>query len=153
MRAAVLILFLASSLAFGGCLMRQRTGKDGKGPEISMDNSEISVSIHADEAELLSGERSWFNKEEEQAIQQHNALFYKHIPEEEVFRLCFRFATQEDHPQEVLTLSATQLFERMKSAHPSVMRGMTAYSLSRILPQLGERVHTAKGNVYRVVAC
>ena len=104
-------------------------------------------------AELLSGERSWFNKEEEQAIQQHNALFYKHIPEEEVFRLCFRFATEEDHPQEVLTLSATQLFERMKSAHPSVMRGMTAYSLSRILPQLGERVHTAKGNVYRVVAC
>ena len=104
-------------------------------------------------AELLSGERSWFNKEEEQVIQQHNALFYKHIPEEEVFRLCFRFATKEDHPQEVLTLSATQLFERMKSAHPSVMRGMTAYSLSRILPQLGERVHTAKGNVYRVVAC
>ena len=104
-------------------------------------------------AELLSGKRSWFNKEEEQVIQQHNALFYKHIPEEEVFRLCFRFATQEDHPQEVLTLSATQLFERMKSAHPSAMRGMTAYSLSRILPQLGERVHTAKGNVYRVVAC
>ena len=104
-------------------------------------------------AELLSGERSWFNKEEEQVIQQHNALFYKHIPEEEVFRLCFRFATEADHPQEVLTLSATQLFERMKSAHPSVMRGMTAYSLSRILPQLGERVHTAKGNVYRVVAC
>ena len=103
-------------------------------------------------AELLSGERSWFNKEEEQAIQQHNALFYKHIPEEEVFRLCFRFATEADHPQEVLTLSATQLFERMKAAHPSVMRGMTAYSLSRILPQLGERVHTAKGNVYRVVA-
>ena len=104
-------------------------------------------------AELQSGERSWFNKEEEQAIQQHNALFYKHIPEEEVFRLCFRFATQEDHPQEVLALSATQLFERMKSAHPSVMRGMTAYSLSRILPRLGERVHTAKGNVYRVVVC
>ena len=102
-------------------------------------------------AELQSGERSWFNKEEEQAIQQHNALFYKHIPEEEVFRLCFRFATQEDHPQEVLTLSATQLFERMKATHPSVMRGMTVYSLSRILPRLGERVHTAKGNVYRVV--
>ena len=101
---------------------------------------------------ILSGERSWFNKEE-QAIQQHNTLFYKHIPEEEVFRLCFRFATEADHPQEVLTLSATQLFERMKSAHPSIMRGMTAYSLSRILPQLGERVHTAKGNVYRVVAC
>ena len=104
-------------------------------------------------AELLSGERSWFNKEEELAIQQHNALFYKHVPEEEVFRLCFRFATEEDDQQKVLTLSATQLFERMKSAHPSAVRGMTAYSLSRILPQLGERVHTAKGNVYRVVEC
>ena len=104
-------------------------------------------------AELLSGERSWFNKEEEQTIQRHNALFYKHVPEEEVFRLCFRFATEEDHPQKVLTLSATQLFERMKSTHPSAMRGMTAYSLSRILPRLGERVHTAKGNVYRVVEC
>ena len=39
--------------------------------------------------ELLSGERSWFNKEEEQTIQQHNALFYKHVPEEEVFRFAF----------------------------------------------------------------
>ena len=104
-------------------------------------------------AELLSGERSWFNKEEEQTIQRHNSLFYKHVPEEEVFRLCFRFATEEDNPQEVLSLSATQLFERMKAAHPSIMRGMTAYSLSRILPQLGERVHTTKGNVYRVVEC
>ena len=104
-------------------------------------------------AELLSGERSWFNKEEEQAIQQHNALFYKHVPEEEVFSLCFRFATKEDDAHKVLTLSATQLFERLKAAHPSAMRGMTAYSLSRILPQLGERVHTAKGNVYRVVEC
>ena len=55
----------------------------------------------------------------------NNALFYKHVPEEEVFRLCFRFATKEDNPQEVQTLSATQLFERMKAAHPSVMRGMT----------------------------
>ena len=49
-RAAVLILFLASTLAFGGCLVRQQTGKDGKGPEITMDNSEISASIHAEES-------------------------------------------------------------------------------------------------------
>lgn len=39
----------------------------------------------------------------------------------------------------------------MKQAHPAAMRGMTAYSLSRVLPQLGERIHTMKGNVYRVV--
>ena len=70
-------------------------------------------------AELLSGERSWFNKEEEQAIQQHNALFYKHIPEEEVFRLCFRFATQEDHPQ---YMPASQsYFERNAEPFPSFL--------------------------------
>ena len=40
--------------------------------------------------------------------------------------LCFRFTTEEDHSQEVLALSTTQP---------------------------GERVHTAKGNVYRVVEC
>ena len=34
-RAAVLILFLASTLAFGGCLVRQQTGKDGKGESLS----------------------------------------------------------------------------------------------------------------------
>ena len=62
-RAAVLILFLASALAFGGCLARQKTGKDGKGPEIAMDQSEISVSIHADDAELLSGVTAYDKKD------------------------------------------------------------------------------------------
>ncbi|MDE5676843.1 VapE domain-containing protein [Phocaeicola sp.] len=115
---------------------------------IPVDHEQLYAQL---KAELLSGERCWFTKEEEEIIDRNNALFYKHIPEEEVFRLCFRFATTEDDPQEIQVLSATQLFERMKAAHPSAMRGMTAYSLSRILPQLGERVHTAKGNVYRVV--
>ena len=49
-RAAVLILFLASTLAFGGCLVRQQTGKDGKGPEITMDNCEIYASIVAEDS-------------------------------------------------------------------------------------------------------
>ena len=53
------------------------------------------------------------------------------------FRLCFRFAMVEDDLQKVLTFSVTQLFGRMKSIHPSVIRSMTAYSLSRILPLLG----------------
>lgn len=73
------------------------------------------------------------------------------MPEEEVFRLCFRFAAEADEKRMVLSLSATQLFEHMKAAHPSAMRGMTAYSLGRVLPQLGERMYTSAGNVYRVV--
>ena len=57
--------------------------------------------------------------------------FYKHVPEEEYS------AMVEDDLQKVLTFSVTQLFGRMKSIHPSVIRSMTAYSLSRILPLLG----------------
>ena len=116
--------------------------------------------------ELESGERYWFTKEEEEQIQRNNALFYKHIPEEEIFRSVFRFATDEEwnayasaaangttkaDTPEVLQLNASQIFEAMKLHSPAAMRGMTAYSLSRILPQLGERLHTMKGNVYRVV--
>ena len=46
--------------------------------------------------ELERGERYWFTKEEEEQIQRNNALFYKHIPEEEIFRSVFRFATDEE---------------------------------------------------------
>jgi len=101
--------------------------------------------------ELLQGERYWFNKEEEAAIRRNNAIFYKHIPEEELFNNVFRFATAEDKEEDIRLLNAAQIFEAMKQAHPAVMRGMTVYSLSRVLPQLAERIHTVKGNVYRVV--
>ena len=53
-RAAVLILFLASTLAFGGCLVRQQTGKDGKGAGNSMGKREIFSSIHAEGVETLA---------------------------------------------------------------------------------------------------
>ncbi len=62
-KAAVLLLFLASSLAFGGCLARQQTGKDGQGPKITMETDEISVSIHADESELLDGVTAYDQKD------------------------------------------------------------------------------------------
>ncbi|WP_241159961.1 VapE domain-containing protein [Parabacteroides sp. ZJ-118] len=101
--------------------------------------------------ELLQGERHWFSKEEEAAIRRNNSLFYKHVPEEELFGSVFRFATADDKEEDVRTLNAAQIFEAMKQAHPAAMRGLTAYSLSRVLPQLGERIHTMKGNVYRVV--
>ena len=61
-----------------------------------------------------------------------------------VFRLCFRFAMVEDDLQKVLTFSVTQLFfghkehDRLQSEPHSASVG---------------RVHTVKGNVYRVVEC
>lgn len=101
--------------------------------------------------ELLQGKRYWFSKEEEATIRRNNALFYKHIPEEELFSSIFRFATADDKEEDIQLLNAAQIFEAMKQAHPAAMRGMTAYSLSRVLPQLGERIHTMKGNMYRVI--
>ena len=66
-----------------------------------------------------------------------------------VFRLCFRFAMVEDDLQKVLTFSVTQLFGRMKSIHPSVIRSLQSEPHSASVG----RVHTVKGNVYRVVEC
>lgn len=61
-RAAVLILFLASHLPLAGVWCGSRREKDGKGPEITMDNSEISASIHAEESELLAGVTAYDKK-------------------------------------------------------------------------------------------
>lgn len=102
-------------------------------------------------AELEAGGRYWFTKDEEEAIQRNNALFYRHIPEEEVFRAVFRFAAADDDPAGILQLNVAQIYTAMKRHQPAAMRGMTPYTLSRILPQLGERRHTMNGNVYRVV--
>lgn len=61
----------------------------------------------------------------------------------------FRYGRRQK--EDIKLLNAAQIFEAMRQAHPTAMRGMTAYSLSRVLPQLSERIHTMKGNVYRVM--
>lgn len=63
MQAAVLVVFLTSALAFGGCLGKEHRGKDRKGPEITMDSPEITVSIQDDEAALLQGVNAWDAKD------------------------------------------------------------------------------------------
>jgi len=56
--------------------------------------------------------------------------------------LCFRFATEEDYPQEVQSLSATQLFERVHKCVPGGgMLGRilfeNVYSSLKISPTVG----------------
>jgi len=74
---------------------------------------------------------------------------WQRSPEEELFNSVFRFSTADVKEEDIRQLNAVQIFEAMKQAHPAAMRGITAYSLSRVLPQLGERIHAMKGNVYR----
>jgi predicted P-loop ATPase len=105
-------------------------------------------------AELESGMRYWFSKREEREIQHHNKAFYAHGIEEDVFSSCFRFATADDENNKdvkVFTLSATEIYEKMKKHHPAAMRGVTSDKVSRMLPGLGRRIHTRYGNGYRIV--
>lgn len=99
-------------------------------------------------AEVLSGERYWFTKEEEQELQQSNEMFYRQGPVEDVLRSCYRLAEQGE---ECELLSAADIFQRLKKKNPSAMRGANPASLAQVLVAAGiERKHTKWGNVYRV---
>lgn len=99
--------------------------------------------------ELLAGERYWFSSEEEKEIQQHNRLFYKQSPEEEIFFKCFRLPGAGDEP---VMLSATEIFCRMQKAYPMAFRGSNASCMGKILHSLGiKRIRTQYGSAYWVV--
>ena len=75
-------------------------------------------------AELMADRRYFFNKEEEQQIQQHN--------------------TYE-------LLSAAEIFQTLQRHNPTAMRGANPNHFSQILATAGVvRKHTKWGNVYRV---
>ncbi|MEG2066674.1 MAG: VapE family protein, partial [Tannerellaceae bacterium] len=73
-------------------------------------------------AELLAGERYWFTGQEEAEIMSANASFYKHAMEEELFHTCFRTA---EAGEESLSISAADIFQRLKKYNPSAMRGVS----------------------------
>jgi hypothetical protein len=100
-------------------------------------------------AELLSGERYWFTTEEERAIQKHNKLFYRQLPEQEVFFKCFRLPKEGE---EGVRLSAMEIYCKLQKNFPAALRGSNPNSFAKLLVGLGvERVHTRYGNQYRVV--
>ena len=84
-------------------------------------------------AELMADRRYFFNKEEEQQIQQHNLSFYRQTLAEEVL------------------LSAAEIFQTLQRHNPTAMRGANPNHFSQILATAGVvRKHTKWGNVYRV---
>jgi predicted P-loop ATPase len=96
--------------------------------------------------ELENGERYWFSKEEERDIQAANRTFYRTAPEEDVFHRCLRFAAPEEEGARLLT--AAEIFGMMKKENPAAMRGTTCNAVSRMLPAMGQRVHTKYCNGY-----
>ena len=100
-------------------------------------------------AELLSGIRYWFSKEEERELQHHNTAFYHPCPAEEVFHACFRAAGPDDEGHE--RLSASDIFRRLKMYNPAAMRGSNPATFAQVLLAAGiTRKHTKYGNVYLV---
>ena len=100
-------------------------------------------------AEILSGERYWFTKEEEQVLQKNNLPFYRQGPVEDVLRSCYRSVEKGEEGE---LRSAAEIFQCSKKQNPSAMRGANPASLAQILVAVGiERKHTKFGNVYRVV--
>lgn len=99
--------------------------------------------------EILSGERYWFTKEEEQELQRNNLSFYRQGPVEDVLRSCYRSVEKGEEGE---LRSAAEIFQCLKKKNPSAMRGANPASLAQILVAVGiERKHTKFGNVYRVV--
>jgi predicted P-loop ATPase len=99
--------------------------------------------------EVLSGERTYFTKEEERDIQQNNRLYYRSVPEIEAFHRHFRMASQSDEGAEFMT--ASEIYKRMQKSEKAVMRGVTPAKLARILPEIGARVHQNLCNGYYVI--
>jgi predicted P-loop ATPase len=99
--------------------------------------------------EVLSGERTYFNKEEEAKIQANNRAYYRSSVEEEALFRHFRFADKDE--EGAVFMNATDIFKALKKEEGSVLRGITAHAFCRLLPALGKRVHTKWGNGYYVV--
>jgi predicted P-loop ATPase len=102
-------------------------------------------------AELMRGERTYFTKEEERQIQQNNRPYYQCNPESEAFHRHFRMAQRTDEGAEFMT--ASEIYTRLKRSEKAVMRGITVNKFARLLPELGQKVHTTLGNGYYVVTC
>ena len=98
--------------------------------------------------ELEQGVRCWFSKEEEGKIQQANRAFYRTTPAEELLEGAFCFA--EPGEEGAHLLSAAQIYTQLKSKHPAALQDCTPLSFSKLLAQVGRRVHTRYGNGYWV---
>ena len=98
--------------------------------------------------ELNSGERCWFSKTEEAEIQAANRPFYRITPAEGLISSCFAFAEAGEHGARLM--SAADIYTVLKKKNPAALKDCSCTSFSRLLAQLGRRVHTRYGNGYWV---
>lgn len=98
---------------------------------------------------LLGGERYWFTRQEEAAIQQANLMFNRTSPAAEVFARHFRAARPGE---EAALYSLSEIITLLRRKQPGQLIGTGMQEFSRALVAAGvERKHTEKGNRYRVM--
>ena len=117
--------------------------------------------------ELNNGERCWFSKAEEAEIQAANRPFYRVTPAEELISSCFAFAEAGEQGARLMSaadiytvlkkknqgarlMSAADIYTVLKKKNPAALKDCSCTSFSRLLAQLGQRVHTRYGNGYWV---
>ena len=98
--------------------------------------------------ELKNGERCWFSKAEETEIQAANRPFYRVTPAEELIGSCFEFTEADE--QGARLMSAADIYAELKKKNPAALRDCSCTAFSRLLAQMGRRVHTRYGNGYWV---
>ncbi len=111
-----------------------------------IDHAQIYAQL---KAELETGEQYWFSKEEEAEIQLANQPFYRTSPAEEVIRCHFR-APKEGEASRLRSLP--ELAEELRRRCPGQTTEIKLRALAQSLVSAGiQRIHTEKGNRYRVV--
>ena len=102
-------------------------------------------------AEVESGQRYYFDKEEERLMQQANEAYYVPTPLEQLFAEFFRAPRQDE--QEVMRLSASQLMTQLAKHNSGLLRTVSETAFGTMLHRMGiPREHTKTGNLYCVAA-
>ncbi len=100
-------------------------------------------------AELLAGQPYWFTTDEESALLLHNAPYQKIGMEHELFQSLYRIPEVGEEAQ---WIPAFKLYERLRSTHSSIMRGVTTTQFGRMLVSMGvEKKKGKQCNLYRLM--
>jgi predicted P-loop ATPase len=100
-------------------------------------------------AELAAGERAWFDKAEESAMQQQNLLFGVTSLAEDLFYRYFRLPEPGENS---LEMTAADIFGTLKKHHAALLHDCSSQKFAQMLIKVGlTRRHTEYGNVYKIM--
>ena len=102
--------------------------------------------------ELRDGARYWFTAEEEEELQRHNEAFQRRSLTDDLLCRLFRPAEANDSQENILRLTAADLFKILKQYNSAAMRGVSPNWFAQSLTPAGfVRVRGHYGNYYPVV--